>query len=243
MLKNILSIDFDYLIDKEVSLHREFTDPFRKHKQWLRDYQEFPDLFNVDIQNHKFDYLLRYLLKLDRHTPILISDSHADIMTGLKTLYGGYDDPRTVYDITNVDHHHDIYYNDVIPYTDDQVGAANWVYHLYMQEKIRYYRWIHNPTSDPFLDTHGLGFTYKESIDITRLSVTPSPFDGIFIARSSSWVPPHLLRAFSLFASVLTIHFHNIHWIKSPGILLHEQPYVNDVSFTKEVVNLYDMYK
>jgi hypothetical protein len=245
IIKQLLSIDFDYLLEKETKQRRELKDPFRQHKQWLLDYHADPDLIDIGIRSQDFDYLLEYLLKLDPNTPILISDSHADILTGIKNIYGGVLDPNLVYSITNVDHHHDIYYNEAIPYTEDLVGPANWVYYLYMQEKLKEYIWISNQTSEPFSDTHGLGFIYNQSKDITRIEATypVTTYNGIFIARSSSWVPPHLLYKFTLFANVLTLHFKNIHWIKSPGLLLHEQPNAISGIHIREIMRKYDQVR
>ena len=93
-------------------------------------------------------------------------------------------------EIINIDHHHDLGYDEDDPY--EKCTCANWAYYLFKQGKLDKYIWLNNNNSDIIPPPrHEANFFSEFFCDINETSYI-NRFgrpDKIFICLSPEWVP------------------------------------------------------
>ena len=174
---NVLSIDFDIIMAPSINLYNNMVPELK----WDELLKNLPNLSTTPADLNIYSDLLRYLLRtIDKTSSIYIAYSHSFIKDYLQ-----YDCDLN---ITNIDHHHDIFYN--IKDTENKLqdcSCANWVKYFYDQNKLKNYTWVHNDNScDPNFEVN---FKYNK-IPFREFKFANS-YDKYFICLSPEWVPPY----------------------------------------------------
>lgn len=213
----ILSIDWDYFqnVKKEI-IRKCYPDGIDMPTDlstiiWASKYAAFPDLKqNATLRADEYQILTKILKKQSTAIPVTIVNSHMYAYDFVKNIS---DKHHTKIELVNVDMHHDIVNN------NDELDCGNWIQHLienhYIKSPIiKSLKWINHPIS---FDTYGFldpddSQEFKDVIEKinggTSLSVIENEtFDGIFIARSDNWSPPHLDGYFNKLIKHIFNHF------------------------------------
>ncbi len=205
--KKVLSIDMDYIMGPSIQLYNDCSceDDFRAGSFWekvnrLRGIEPF-----LTYDEKKYVFLLKLLVKNLRRLEkraVFFAEEHDMI---LELLAGG-DKKDEIFEIYNLDHHHDLFYN---PRQKEEVdrfnfaSLASWAYYLGKNDKLAKYYWIHNENSQ-YIDAGAireLDFpvdfdTYTEKYE----ELLNIGFDYVFVCHSSEYLPPKFNH---LFASLL----------------------------------------
>lgn len=194
MEKKILSIDFDIIMYPCISLYNGDIDgddnPIELWKQLEDEY----GLENYNILTYDASVLLE-LAKLVSYNkkkgkPIYYIDEHQQIVDKLKK---DKDYDESIYDLYNIDFHHDIWYNteDLIDIQEnDKYHCGCWIGYLYLKKKLSNITWLKAPNSD------GLEIkAYGGNLDIKTLRIREFDklydidFDEVYLCLSPQWVP------------------------------------------------------
>ena len=183
---NVLSIDFDIIMAPSINLYNNMVPGIK----WDDLLKSLPNLTTTPADLNIYSRILRYLLRvIDKTSSIFISYSHSFIQDYLKN--------DNDLNITNIDHHHDIFYD--IKDKDkklEECNCADWVKYFHDQSKLKNYTWIHNDNScDPNFEVN---FKYSK-IPFKEFEFDDS-YDKYFICLSPEWVPPYY---HSLFYTIL----------------------------------------
>lgn len=187
----VLSIDWDYFMnvsfenrDKYFPKVNEIENscPKESFYSWANAYNEFPEIYDIDVNQKEFTVLGEILGNRNSDYDFYYADSHLEIVNLLKNL-GGENNS-----IVHVDHHHDYF-----DYGGDNINCSNWLRHydFLFNEKI----WVKNKDSqiNSLLYPEGVPLVFGEYLleDFKKDS-----FDYIFLCRSSPFSPPHLDKYF-----------------------------------------------
>ena len=115
-METIITIDFDIIMWPSIELYNHIIDGYIDKIQILE--QEIPLLkyANADLELYK--KLTEYLVqKKKEKIPIEFIDSHEQVLNYIKT-------PSVV---INIDHHHDLGYNE-FQWDDKEIVCGNWAY-------------------------------------------------------------------------------------------------------------------
>jgi len=211
-IKNVLSIDMDYVMAPCIQLYNRMVGPiFDDLKEDFDDREvgyygtrmkEFWDYMDDELccsrffmfDNTKYEdikNLLSSKLKGMNDSKVYFGKEHDSILT---FLCGDINKKDYVYNIYNVDHHHDIYYQDT---ARDRIenfacaGLAEWGWYLYDFGKLNKFYWIKNKESHyPFKDIEDESefcnlYDYENVTDLEDIF-----FDYIFVCKSEYYVPP-----------------------------------------------------
>lgn len=144
MKKRVLSIDFDYFLDTDLSTRNEkFPDgideiPLEElDKQWGHFYNTYPEIKDIGVTD-KFYTVCRALKRMTRGV-VVISNSHKDIWDNVFNLIS----PEDEIEVTNIDFHHDNYISG-----GNKVDCANWVRHLMNERPNTELTWIRRSDSE-----------------------------------------------------------------------------------------------
>jgi hypothetical protein len=137
--------------------------------------------------------LLSFIIPLIyNHTDIKISYSHKDIYP---LFTHGYDE----YNLINIDHHHDFYYEG-----HDGFNEGNWLSHLsnVFKDKINY-TWICNPRSE-HISLNSLTNLKSFIFDHNINYIKQKKFDVIFICCSPDYaIAPEVRTAFKILEKII----------------------------------------
>lgn len=197
---NILSIDFDWIMEPSIEAYNHISRGERLGplRTWEKIKEIIPN-FNPQCDLNKFHILYFFLLdkgkKLTKKD-IYIGLNHDEICHFLEN-----DKKVNIY---NIDHHHDIGYpkdeQDEKAY--ESLSVANWVYFLQKEHKLSSYTWIHNQNSvHPKKEEADKIKRYSHSIDIDLLENIE--FDKIFLCASWEWVPIEYEPLFDILVSTI----------------------------------------
>lgn len=203
-VKNILSIDFDKFLTKEVKWKTEQQNKVKNHFNWLKDYAKNNEYLDIDVKHQEIIDVLKTLLKLPQNTTVLIADTHANIVPMFRSITKDFYEKDVTYNIYNVDHHHDIFYTNIAGTEERDFHCANWVSYLHNHDKLNNYTWICNEDSKQYKGKLKLD-SFNVTSDLSTIS--DLDFDAVFVCVSSSWIPLHLYQEFTNFIGVLNIHF------------------------------------
>lgn len=199
MVKHILSIDFDYIMFPCIKLYNDISSKEKcPADTWnaIEKVRGINDNFlSYDPASYiKIAELIQYTIETNNAQLISIND-HQEIVDILKKEED-YD--SSVYDIVNIDFHHDIMYQSgdkAAIKSFDKYKCSNWVGYLMLKDKIHRYTWIKSPNSDLYdhsLDGNNDIKFYTESsryLDHIKAMVSDHPFTQIFFCLSPQWVP------------------------------------------------------
>jgi len=220
-IKNVLSIDLDFVMGPCINLYNDCAggEEFQNADFWDKvnmirgidqylSYDENKYLFLVDI-------LATQLRNLDADK-IFFAEEHDMILEFLCRE----DKAGETFNIYNVDHHHDIYYNPTQKSEVDRFDyacLANWVYYLGKNEKINKYYWVRNENSAPFPEAEFSELTFpvdtdKYYKDLAKL-VMEVNFDYVFVCRSNEYFPKkynHLFESLRIMSSAVKNHNYDV---------------------------------
>lgn len=174
---NVLSIDFDIIMAPSINLYNSMV----PQAHWEDLLKTLPNLATTPADLNIYSKILRYLLRtVDKTSPIYIAYSHSFIKDYLQYDYD--------LNIVNIDHHHDIFYDEKDKECKLQdCTCANWVKYFYDQGQLKNYTWVHNDNSfDPNFEVN---FKYNK-IPFKEFEFANS-YDKYFICLSPEWVPPY----------------------------------------------------
>lgn len=197
-VKKVLSIDMDYVMAPCIDLYNDCAGmvEFEEGNFWervniIRGIDKY-----LSYDEKKFVGVLRLLAaqlrKLDKDR-FFFAEEHDMILEFLcnKNKSG------EVFDVYNVDHHHDIYYgqeqkSEVERF--DFACIANWVYYLGKNNLVNKYFWVRNENSSVFPreEVSGLSFPIDFDTycgDLERLIREDIEFDYVFVCRSNEYFP------------------------------------------------------
>ncbi len=207
--RNILTVDFDKFLNLDIDADGRLIDGKASERPrysdsvlWLRRYYHNPELLKAGIEEEDEKLCLSLLFKQLADVPVYVSDSHRYLIKFLIDVIERMHLPGVVYNVFNVDNHHDIYFLEP-PDMRMPPGSNNWVYHMHANKKLRQYTWIRNENSLSFAGEKPFEFVETMSYEVLR----GVKFDGIHICKSSPWLPPHLHPRFEAFVNALKCHF------------------------------------
>lgn len=203
---NLVSIDWDYLVDAD-SMKRlmSFPDggeisPMLDRIIWATHYATDSSLADVGVLTSELDTIVEHLQGYSG--PMMVANSHRYAYELFMDIADGQ--PMG---LINIDFHHDVY-ND-----NEGLDCGNWVARLFEDNPHpeNYYTWLGWPDSDAPSDEP----SYMSMVTSMDSLIWPDRIDGVFIARSNMWAPPHLDSEFSRMVTLVS----NRNTITEPGIM------------------------
>lgn len=182
----ILSIDWDYFIDADISQRYQlFPDtPSEKYSEklqniiWTSRYSD-KELINIPVNHAALNQLENFLLNSPNE--IYLAETHTLCYYLIKKIKEHYQSLI----LTNIDHHHDVYYSSY----KKEIQCGNWLYHIIKENPKGQYTWVKNPDSEIF-NKNKLTKKLKVSTDLE--TILKQEYDIVFFCQSAMWTPPHL---------------------------------------------------
>lgn len=211
---NILSVDFDFVMEPCIQLYNDFIHTLANYSQlWDEIFSKTHCEKFLKINEDNYSFLLSVLSKLQ--CPVYIGVDHTNILRSIDERYGT-DTIHPTFSITNIDHHHDILYsNRDLPklkkYNFPQAGT--WVGYLWLQQVLHSYRWIRNENSQLYDNNLNLNFPdfssdTKEGFNIDNSNL----YDMCYISLSVEWIPPQSIPVLIEFLKTVKQIFPTITW-------------------------------
>ncbi len=201
-LKRVLSIDMDYIMEPCIQLYNDLVAGYHNERDiWERIKIERDIESHLEYNQSKlsflFDIFLKALLEVDSDK-VMFARNHDSILNLLCTEEG----KSQIYDIVNIDHHHDILYSEdghreVENF--DFTSLNNWVWYLNKYNRVRKYTWVKNPNSQEFVEPNTdfcLDFIYESTTDYLDPNLIEPRFDYVFVCCSPEWFPERYLHFF-----------------------------------------------
>ena len=187
----VLSIDFDIIMAPCINLYNDMAGEGQNSQiNWEKilyerklenflcyDSKILTDLFSLlKQQDCKFEFI----------------ESHADIVPFITEKC----------DLTNIDFHHDIYYQkeSTEKFADNKWTCANWVSYLEYKGLLSSYYWIKSGKSQGFFGEFKTPFEKDNSDKIPYLG----SFDKVIICFSPNWVPYKFRHLYDLIKVVFS---------------------------------------
>ena len=197
-IKSVLSIDMDYIMGPTIELYNQLvgTQDFLEYSPddfWGKLY-EFMDMEKfLSYDSEALLFLVKVFSKAVSEIPkenIYFAEEHDAILT---FLCGDTAKVSEKYEVYNIDHHHDLYYNpgqraDIDRF--DFACSANWAYYLGKNEKIEEYHWLGNDKSQRFAAEEILSLYFPVDSEIKREDIEKVDFDYVFVCLSKKYYPP-----------------------------------------------------
>ena len=176
-MTKVLTIDFDILMWESLPLYNNLV-----QDDWKTLTANFDLLKYVQFDGELYNYLTQMILKQTKH----IKKENVHFITSHHRVIK-YLPLNDLIEITNIDHHHDIQYNEIEP--EDDLNCGNWIKYAYEHGyAINQYNWIHNSNSiQCYLDKNN--YLSKQDT-IENFDLTMEDYDIIIICLSPPWVPP-----------------------------------------------------
>lgn len=191
----VLSVDFDIIMAPDINLYNALV-PGHKLDEMISNHPQLVGL-RADLEHYK--KLVNLLLTLSKnisYTNICIAYSHEYIGKFLKN--------DTDLEIVNIDHHHDLGYDENDPF--ENCTCANWAYYLFKQGQLKKYTWLNNNNSSimppPRTEECFSAEWFCDTTDLSYINHFGYP-DKIFICLSPEWVPEQYHPLFFLMLDLL----------------------------------------
>lgn len=187
----VLTIDFDIVMAPSIGLYNDIIGDQKGIDSIIKQYPLMEYTFTADF--FIYEAVTRALMNLFKKVPAkdvyFIKEHHSLIKL--------VEDMKDI-TLINIDHHHDIGYNRVLPTTKIlRPECGNWVKYLSDKGLIKSYIWVNNENSD--MPTGGLSkmyledeFSIKDGFDISGLEQV----DKLIICNSPQWIPPNVQGLF-----------------------------------------------
>ena len=186
----ILTIDFDIVMAPSIGLYNDIIGDQKGVDKIIKQYPLMEYTFTADF--FIYEAVTRALMNLFKKVPAkdvhFIKEHHSliKLVEGMKDI-----------DLINIDHHHDIGYDRVMPTTKIlRPECGNWVKYLADKGVIKSYVWINNENSD--MPTGGLSKMYLyDEFSIKDFNVNGiEKIDKLIICNSPQWIPPNIQGLF-----------------------------------------------
>lgn len=182
---NIVTIDFDIIMKPDINLYNGMLENDLVIDDFIKEHEL---LKNLKADLYIYEYITRYLTKvikrIDAKNVYFIKD-HDTIVKYLN------DNER--FNLWNIDHHHDITYDDenvTLPIINCHCG--DWVKYLMDRKKIKYYTWISNNNSYEPGEEVRENYKYNQLLlEESNLDKLALETDKLFICLSPPWVPDY----------------------------------------------------
>lgn len=172
----ILSIDLDYAFSPDISKYDDFVtgSSLTSKEEWEK--LEARGFTKPRVNKAKLDSLVKvYSDALSTAKEVHFISDHHEIVSFFK--------PGCTYEITNFDHHHDVFYPGW--HNMDNLDEGNWVGWVDNLGLVSSYTWYRNPDSEDLDPSVKLKCNYSEfRYDNQRMP----KFDVVFICSSPNWV-------------------------------------------------------
>lgn len=205
-IKNVLSIDMDYIMGPCIELYNSIIgqDPYDRYSPedfWakLNEFLNIEQFLTYDEE--KLLFLIKIFSKALSIVPaenILFATEHDMI---LNLLCGSERNAGETFEIYNLDHHHDIYYGVRQKEEAERfsfASPANWVYYLGSNRKIEEYHWLRNKNSAEFPFEEQKELYFPVSLDTSYEEIEKVRFDYIFVCMSKKYYPPRFQQYFDM---------------------------------------------
>lgn len=173
---NILSVDLDYAFSPSISAYDDFVEGGRISLAAQKAIFERENLPPPTVNLAKLDLLRRVVSeKVSANADVILSANHHSIMRYLPL--------GSLFNVTNFDHHHDIYYPGW--HSLDTLDEGNWVYWA-SKRGLTEYVWYKNPDSEaisPSVPAMPLVVEEKTRVDLSSLP----EFSLVFACWSPHW--------------------------------------------------------
>lgn len=187
-VRKILSIDLDYIMFPCIKLYNQFSAGKENDTMiWRYITQEVDEnyfYYDAYALQNILNTILRNVKQGATFVPIR---EHQELVDYLHQLEDFED---LTFDVTNIDFHHDLFYdeeelNQILSF--NKYSCANWLGYLYMKDRINSATWVKAPNSPWYreeiqyfpIEVKGLG-------DIQDLDDT---YDYVFLCLSPQWIP------------------------------------------------------
>ena len=202
--KKILSIDMDYILAPCINLYNDMVLASNSpEKVWeninnLRNIDKHISYDNDNLR-YVFNIFTSALSKLKNKKNVTFATNHDAILFELASKK--YE--KDIFEIYNIDHHHDIFYNEESRKDIDNFDVAtvaNWVWYLDKYNKFSQYNWICNTNSFfPKDDIKSNGKMNAFTRDKIESIFDIEEWDYIFVCNSPHWFP----RDYDVFFNML----------------------------------------
>ena len=208
IIKNVLSVDIDYIMGPCIQLYNDMCGiidtrlPIEEF--WCKVQKERYLSKFLSYDPNSLNFITDLIFKVCDEIPsenIYIGKEHDAILT---FLCGDEKKKDEVFNVFNIDHHHDLFYG--LTQRDEverfnYASLSNWVWYLFINKKLRDYYWINNESSDiesldPIATLHPNFekinyFTYRKNELFTQIK-----FDYLFLCKSEKFFP---IRFYNIF--------------------------------------------
>ena len=192
---NVVSIDFDIIMKPDINLYNDWIEDDLGVNDFIKEYKV---LENVKADLYIYEYLTRFLLKVIKRidaSKVYFIESHETVAKYID---------QTFCNLWNIDHHHDITYNEeniALPLINCNCG--DWVKFLMDSKKVKQYVWIGNSNSvepDESVQNH---YQYEQKVlEEFNLDKLAQQTDMLFICKSSDWLPEHYAPLFDAWIAI-----------------------------------------
>ena len=180
---NCLTIDFDIIMGPSINLYNDLVSDDWTLSKIEKTYPNLPLVLPPDY--FMYDYITRFLIKLFKVLPkekVFFVSHHRSAGTLL--------DGQTNVALTNIDHHHDVGYENVRAIT--RLAAphdGDWVKYLKDKNVLESYTWIGN--SNSFYPKDELEHYIDASMEVKQVDLFASvpQVDMLIICNSPEWIP------------------------------------------------------
>lgn len=190
----VLSIDLDIIFEPCISLYSGDINDAPKGRLWDMLYHIKDIERHLSINDSIFNCLSTHLQNLFNYKNIKeihVGENHSSIINMCSSIYKKGD----TFNITNIDHHHDICYNprqkeDAYRYNTCNCGS--WLIYLESKNVVSQYTWLKNYNSIDY-DGEPLSILYMQDYFEGLLDILPellNDIDYLYITTSDKYCPP-----------------------------------------------------
>lgn len=185
-MKNIVTIDFDIIMGPSIDGYNGLINEDMP-MQLLAS--KFPYFGMAEADLYVYEYVTRYF------TNIVKNIDDKDKIRFISThdlVYHHCKNKTEKFNLINIDHHHDINYNDSWDNPIIEINEGNWVKRLFDMNKINKYAWIGNSNSVMF-DVDKCPFKDRIEMAVLRkydLGELIDRTDELICCMSSAYIPP-----------------------------------------------------
>ena len=179
-MKTLVTIDFDIIMAPVINFYNNMV----PGQSWDELYKT-PQMACLHADFQHYQKLINYLIRVFDNIPLSsvhFIENHSQVLK--------YIMPLQQYNIINIDHHHDIYYEEK---NKEKPNCGNWVYQIAQRNQLNSYTWYGNKNSNHMPEEQEqkylTNFYVMDDIEYTDWPMKP---DELVICLSEPWVPPHL---------------------------------------------------
>lgn len=207
-LKKVLSIDMDFIMGPCIQLYNDMVAGYQnEYDVWERVRKERDIEPHLRYDENKlafiFDIFTKGIMDADKDK-IMFARNHDSILDLLCTEEG----KQYVYDIVNIDHHHDIGYSfDNFREVEnfDFASLNNWVWYLNKHNRLRTYTWVRNANSGELgkpTEDFKVDFIYEPTEDYRHPKFFEEKYDYVFVCCSPEWFPEKFVHLFLIMRQI-----------------------------------------